>query len=139
MYLIIQIYDSRVSFSEWVSEWVSDCCLTQDKQLSAITWRDQLHSEKWWWYPLCTRTNSFNCIFKVHAYCNNTLLVNMSLHADPFSRSRPNVLIKNVCKAIANFIWFATAGANIRSNTPNANLFHFVKKIARDTTYINVP
>jgi hypothetical protein len=53
----------------YVSEWVSDCCLTQDKQLSAITWRDQLHSEKWWWYPLCTRPNSFNCIFIVHAYC----------------------------------------------------------------------
>jgi len=106
---------------------VSDCCLTQDKQLSAISWRDQLHSEKWWWYPLCTRPNSFNCIFIVHAYCNNTLLVNMSLHADPFSRSRPNVLITNVL-SYCQFYLVCDRGANIRSNTLNANLFHFVKK-----------
>jgi hypothetical protein len=29
--------------SEWVSEWVSDCCLTPTQQFSDISWREQIN------------------------------------------------------------------------------------------------
>jgi hypothetical protein len=28
---------------EWVSEWVSECCLTLTQQFSAISWREQVN------------------------------------------------------------------------------------------------
>jgi hypothetical protein len=45
--------------SEWVSEWVSDCCLTQTQQFFSYMYiiaRTSYFSMRWWWCPLCSRS-----------------------------------------------------------------------------------
>ena len=56
--LLLKVYVLRLiqHMSEWVSEWVSDCCLTLTQQFfSYIMVRTSLFSMRWWWGPLCTR------------------------------------------------------------------------------------
>jgi len=35
--------EGQYGFSEWVSEWVSDCCLMPIQHFSAISWREQVN------------------------------------------------------------------------------------------------
>ena len=50
-------------FSNVMEEWVSDCCLTQNKHfLHLLHGENKLRSMRWWWCSLCARPTVMSLI-----------------------------------------------------------------------------
>ena len=73
----------------WVSEWVSEWCLTPTQQFFSMA-RTSQFSMRWWWDPLCSRPTPLvgYCILLPH--WSNSPRIDMSPHSETLSWFRDN-------------------------------------------------
>ena len=109
-------YHAVSVMSEWVSEWVSECCLTPTQLYHAENKLifNEINDDEWWG-PLLCWTNTLSLIFIVLAQWNNSPRIDMSPQSDTYPNSvwalSPECCVLNGKVTNNNFIVFVLTGA----------------------------